>query len=232
MADQQIDTRVPMGLHPAAMAARVAPEFLDDPAVAAIRDAHAIAHHAMKSTLATHDAIMRDPTFTPVANAARSQQNAAKKRTDVLNRVELARHRAQQTIQAIDEAMNRPPEPLAPHMVQLISTLMIGMTTEQRRERMTHALANDERMTLGVALCSAEPWMVGMTPAERDMWRAQYRSARYPDALERRRAIEEAVSVLDGAVSSMVRALDGLVDQKAVADAQALAVAAQQALAD
>lgn len=202
-----------------------------DPVVIHLRDAHAIANAAWKATLVGHRRVMADPTNTPMRNLQRSAEAATRRQQEALARLDATTDRARREIQMIVEATSRPDDPPAPHMVRMVADRLSSMKPDQRSKIIGEALASDQKATLHAVLWSGDAWMFGMSNEEREMWRAQYRQSRFPQALARKAALERAIELASAGGTALMTATARLIDKRQLDQAAALAQAAQDALA-
>jgi hypothetical protein len=232
MADDELKvTEIPMQLQPQ-MWETVPEDFHADPVVSVLRDAHATAKASWTATLTGHRRIMVDPLHTETMNLKRSADAAGRRQDEALRRLDGAVERARREITFIDDAMAQPQDPPAPHVVTLIANRLSNMRSEDRSKILSDALANDDRATLGAALFSGPAWVYGMSQPERDMLLHSYRQARFPQALARKAALEQAISVVTNAGQALIQANGKLIDRKRLDDAVMLAKAAEAALGD
>jgi hypothetical protein len=232
MADEnKVDTRIPLTLHPAVFAARIPVDHHGDHAINQLQSAHATARRSLETTLASHSAIIADPTFTPVRNLQRSGEAAERRKADALAAIDEAVKRAHVSLEGIADTMAKAVEGPSSSTVEAVASRLAEKSPEERRKIISAALQADDKITLA-GIFRLPAWMSGLSDAERDLYRAQYQRAKFPDLIARKAAIEAAIELSMDAGTALCKTIHELVDAKAVADAMKAAAAAELALKD
>jgi hypothetical protein len=222
-------TEVPMTLAPELWNA-LAPEHLSDNGVANLRCAHAEMLRALTGVVNTHRSVMADPTQTPAMNLGRSHAHAQKLKSLALDKAERALTRSREDIRAIDEATSRVPDGPDSVTAAALGSALRSLKADERRGILSNALKVDDRLTLSAVLFKMPAWYSGLSDAERDLYVAEYKSSRYPQALAKRAALEKGVEILEKGMKSLEIQIGALYDEGKLRDAERRAAQAQLAL--
>ena len=209
---------------------RIDEKHSSDPTISTLKGVHTETLLTLATVTHTHRDVMADVTQTSSANMYRSYQHAQKAKATLLERHERAIIKARETLAAIDDACNRVPDAPAPHMVRMVYDSLQRMTSADRSATIRKALEVDDRATLGAVLLQGPAYLWGISDAERDMHRDEYRRARYPDALARREAIERGMEITNASARTLVERIDALYDQGKIREAETRAATAKKAL--
>jgi hypothetical protein len=224
-------TNTPLALHPQNFTT-LGDDHQNDPVVVVMRDALGNAHASWTATLTGHKKVMSDPLNTPLRNMQRSSDAAAKRQDEALRRLDAAVERGRREIEAIDEAVNRVPDPPPSYVVRMVSETMRGLSQKERGEAIAEALRDGDTEMLGAVLFCGPAKCYGLTKSERDLFRRQYQQTAYPDALKRRAALERSVELLKRGGTSLMESNAKLFDRAKLDEAAALSQAAAEALGD
>lgn len=230
MTDEIRITEIPPALHHLQWS-DFPEEQMHDPTVRVVRDAHAVAEGAWVATLAGHRTVMQDVTHTEASNLRRSHEAANRRLKEAEAATSRALRAAAADLEDMDKAMRRVPEIPSPHVVQMIADRMSRMDDKARHQLMADALANDDHWTLASALFHGPAWVYGLSASKRELLIAEYQHRKFPELVARREAITKAADLLVKGIEAHRKAVAKLVDGKQVEKAQALAEAAQKALA-
>jgi hypothetical protein len=234
MTDDQPDaliTATPLALHEGNFA-KVHADFQADPVVNLLKDATGNARASWGATYVGHRKTLADPLHTEDSNMQRSAKAAARRQDESLRGLDAACQRAARELQMIDEALSKPADPPAPHLVKLVADRLSSMSQEQRSKIISEALQNDDKVTINAVLFSAPAWTFGLSNAERDLYRVQYQRSAFPTAVARRAELEKAVDIATSAGQALIQAHGKLFDRKRLDEAAKLSQAAEAALGD
>lgn len=229
MAEEVPITKIPPELHHL-MWEDFPEDFIQDNTVQMLRNTHSTAEASWKATYVGHNKVMADPLNTREANIRRSHAHAQKRLKEVERGFTAAIRAAEEQIAALDVAMNRVPK-MPPDGVALrIADRLAALPDEKRISRINEAMKNGETDTLGAALFFSDPWLSGLSPERREIFRIQYREKTYPDLVQRKAAIEKALDITMKGYNGYHRQLGKMYDTKALEHAEKLAEAAELAL--
>lgn len=226
-----VNTAIPLALHPETLKA-IGDEYQDDPVVTTLRDALSTARASHEATLTGHRKILADPTQTPAANWQRSATAAARRQEEALRRLDSALDRARRELDTINEAVNRVPDPPAPHVTRMIAESLRTMGPKERRAAIAEALQAGDGAVIGAVCYIGPAFAYGLSREERYMLRLQHQQAAYPAALARREALENAVDLVKLGGQALILAHTKMYDQHQLDHAAALARAASDAMGD
>jgi hypothetical protein len=222
-------TRIPPELHNL-MWADFPEDFEQDNTVQMLRNTHNGAEQAWKDTFIAHNRAMANPLNMPDMNTRQSHNYAQKRAKEVEKGFHAAIREGEAQIAALNAAMNRVPKMPAEGVALRIADRLAALSPDERVKRINEAMKNGETDTIGAALFFSDPWLSGLSPDRRELFRVQYREATYPELVQRKAAIEKALDIAVKGFNGYQRQLGKMYDTKKLEKAQKLAEAAEMAL--
>lgn len=222
-------TKYPSELHPLVWGDLDEDEAAD-PRVRGLHDALNVGLGAWRATVVGHQKVMADPLSTPDQNMHRSHKAAERRWNEFEGRMMKELIGAKEEITALDAAMNRAPKMPSEGVALHIAGMLRGLSDEARINLIATAMKNKAMDTVGAALFFSDPDLFGISPQRREVFKAQYRLAEYPDLLARKARLEKWAEHATRGLNGYRRDFAKMYDTKRIDAAQKKAQAAAMAL--
>lgn len=229
--------QAPLSLAPEAVAMHYKRDRLNggaivpDTSLAALETSMRGADEEMQRVVAL--AATRDPTVTVEAHALKIRDVAMQAAERAAGKLDAARAAAMADIQRIQAETAAPPTPRDPNAVQLeaeIRSRLASMDDKQRGVAIAKAIADGDDLVVG-AFLRGPAMLTGVGDAEREMRRALWRKARFPEKVDREERLGKAIAAVDRGGKSMLALVKQITEAPAVTLAEAGKKRAEQALA-
>jgi hypothetical protein len=191
----------------------------------ALRAAIAEARTTAEKIAALAEAVATDRTVTPEAGQVKLRQRTLALSEKIAAKLDEARARAAREVEAITKATATPPPPkdqLAAGLEAELRQRLYVMSDKQRSQLIGTALKDGDQAVMG-ALLRGHHALVGMSQAEHDVRREQWRNRMFPVEADRIARLQKAIEATDRAGRSFVRMVESIVKNPVAEQAEASA---------
>jgi hypothetical protein len=227
MAENKVDTRLPLSLHEAVIAKHFqrdphTREPIEDAVLAGMHDAMRRGREAAEASLDAHDKIMKNMMKTPIDNARRARKVAFERFDAAAREIDKARAKGEAEIARIEAATSSPGEPKSTadaFQREAIRNVLASMAPEKRAQAVETAIEDDDRDVL-IAAFTGPVMLTGLGKAEREALRERWRHKHYPAELDRVKRLKAAIADLSRGGTLLLEFVDGLTDADAIKHAE------------
>ena len=195
--------------------------------------AMAFARSSAEQILDMHRAIMGNRMQTPVANARDSREATWRAFERLAKRIDAARETARAALAEIATATAAPPraaEPADAMLASEIRTRLAQLSEKERRAVVSGAVSGGDIATVSAVL-NAPAILTGMTDAEKEMFRHEWRVNQFPAEVDREQRLGKAIEDVDRVgpiLMSLVGSLTDAAEIDAATASERAAVRARQ----
>ncbi|TKB12806.1 MAG: hypothetical protein E5V75_24015 [Mesorhizobium sp.] len=175
----------------------------------------------------------KDPAATVDGHALKVRDVAVAAAEQAARKLDAAREAAQNEINRLQAETAAPPPPRDPHAVQLeaeIRARLASMKDKERGETIAKAIKDGDDLVVGSFL-RGPAMLTGVGEHEREMRRHAWRSARFPDKVDREQRLQKAIAAVDRGGRAMIAMVQEIADRPEVKLATANKQRADAALA-